>query len=123
MKFYIICGNFECKFVKMGVVCPGKFNNIIEPTKVHTTSSNNNKPPKFKKNKQCYIKNGKTNNYKNIPRIELLNMYETRKYVQNFVMKKKLIGGFTLKSDRKSKSISDLANQALEQTKGKKRRM
>lgn len=101
----------------MGVVCPGKFNNIIEPTKVHVTSSN--KLPKFRKNKQCYIRNGK-NNVKKIPRIELLNMYETRKYVQNFVMKKKL-NGFTLNNDRRSKSISDLANQALEQTKGNKR--
>lgn len=97
----------------MGVVCPGKFNNIIEPT--------SNKVPKFQKNKKCYIKNGKIVNNKNIPRIELLNMYDTRKYVQNFVMKKKIIGNFILKSDRKSKSISDLANQALEQTKRKRK--
>lgn len=108
----------------MGVVCPGKFNNIIEPTKTPSSGNDNNNPPKvpvrFKKNKQCYVKN---NNYKNVPRIELVNIYDTRKYVQSFVMKKRLVGGFTLKSDRKSKSISDLANQALEQTKGKKRRL
>lgn len=108
--------------VKMGVVCPGKFNNIIEPTKTSPNHNNNqNKVPiKFKKNKQCYVKR---NNYKNVPRIELLYMHDTRKYVQSFVMKKKIAGGFTLNSDRKSKSISDLSNQALEQTKGKKRRM
>lgn len=106
----------------MGVVCPGKFNNIIEPTKTNNDNSGGQPkaPPRFKKNKQSYVKN---NNYKNVPRIELLNIYDTRKYVQSFVMKKRLIGGFTLKSDRKSKSISDLSNQALEQTKGKKRRM
>ena len=92
----------------MGVVCPGKFNNIIEPSKMYKENHLNG--VEFKKMR--FVKNGKM---RDIPRIENLSLYNTRKKFRNFILRKEKC--FVLSSEKKSKSLSDLANKALDMTK------